>query len=289
MTTGGYPPPSDPQNSGSYPPPRFGGAQSGQPADYTTHFPNPITSGYEPPQQNPPQYGAPAGAGGQYGQPQYGQPQYGQQQQYGAPSDQQFGGQQFGQPAAPQYNAPPQFGDPQASQFGAPGGGPQFGAPQFGAPQPGFGPAGGAPGELLPRLGARVIDGLIVGVPLAILSTVLTIIGGTFLAIIVGILWGAAMVGYAAYLESTQGATIGKKVLGLSVLGPDGGRPTLEQAAKRNAYFGLYALSGIPYIGWIAILAMTGAMIYIAVTIENNPGKQGFHDVFAGGTRVVKP
>lgn len=291
MTTGGYPPQSDPHSSGTYPAPQYGG----QPADYTTHFPNPITSGYEPPQQNPPQYGAPAGG-----------------QQYGAPTGQQYGGQPSAPqytapPAGPQYGAPPQYGDQQApqfgnqptqqfgapqqpgQQFGAPAGGPQYGAPQFGAPQPsGFGPGPSQPGELLPRLGARIIDALIVVIPFGIVTVIVSLADSIFLTAVVGLLSGLAMLGYAAYFESTKGWTLGKKVLGLSVTGPNGGLPTLEEAAKRNAYLALQSLTWIPFLGWLFNFASLAAYIGIAVTIEQSPTKQGFHDKFAGGTQVVK-
>ena len=299
MTTGGYPPQSDPQKSGAYPAPQYGGHQAaGQPADYTTHFPNPITSGYEPPQQNPPQ--APQYGGQQYGgqpsAPQYtapaAGPQYGAPPQFGDPQAPQFGNQptqQFGAPQQPgqQYGAPaggPQFGAPPADGFG----GPQYGAPQFGAPPPGFGPGAGQPGELLPRLGARVIDALVIGVPFGIVTAIVSIAGSTFLTVVLGLLTGLAMLGYAAYFESTKGWTLGKKALGLSVTGPNGGLPTLEEAVKRNAYLGLQALTGIPVLGWLFNIASLAAFIGIAVTIEKSPTKQGFHDVFAGGTRVVK-
>ncbi|WP_138998691.1 RDD family protein [Rhodococcus zopfii] len=305
MTTGGYPPQSDPHSSGAYPAPQYGGQPAaGQPADYTTHFPNPITSGYEPPQQNPPQYGAPAG-GQQYGAPagqQYGGQQYGGQQYGGQPSTPQY----TAPPAGPQYGAPPQYGDPQApqfgnqptqqfgapqqpgQQFGAPAAGPQYGAPQYGAPQPTFGPGAGQPGELLPRLGARIIDALIIGVPFGILTGIVSLAGSTFLTVVLGLLTGLALLGYAAYFESTKGWTLGKKVLGLSVTGPDGGLPTLEQAVKRNAYLGLQAFAGIPVLGWLFNIASLAAFIGIAVTIGQSPTKQGFHDAFAGGTQVVK-
>lgn len=67
---------------------------------------------------------------------------------------QPFGGQQYGQP---HYNG---AGQQHGQQFGAP---PQFdSAQQFGTQpfaQPDFGFDPSRPGELLPRLGARVIDG----------------------------------------------------------------------------------------------------------------------------------
>ncbi|MFD3813244.1 RDD family protein [Rhodococcus sp. NPDC058639] len=291
MTTGGYPPPSqDPRKHSGYPgAPSHGDQPYGnQPADYTQQFQNPIQSGYNP--NDPSQ-------GGQYGAPQYGAPQYGQQpgaQQHGA------GATQYGAPqqGGPQYGAP-QYGAPQQ-------GGPQYGAPQYGAPQnepygatqygaPGFPPAPGAgfgptrPGELLPRLGARIIDALIVGIPMAILTSIVVFGSDSgFMAFVMSVLSGVAAFAYWTYFESTKGATIGKKLLGLSVVGPGGGLPTREQAAKRNAFVALQILSGIPFLGWLVSLASFAAWIGIAVTIEQDSGKQGFHDKFAGGTRVVK-
>ncbi|MCK0093638.1 RDD family protein [Rhodococcus sp. HNM0563] len=283
MTSGGYPPPQpDPQNPGSYPggAPQYG-TQPGygaQPADYTQQFNGPI-DGYGPGNSGAPQYGASPNGGGQYGAP-----------QYGAPQGNQFGTQQ----GAPQYGAP-QYGQaPGGQQFGGQQfGGQQFGGEQFGgtpgfpSPTPGFGPS--QPGELLPRLGARIIDGLIVGIPMGILTALVTFGSGSgFMAFVMSVLTGAVAFGYWTYLESTQGATFGKKLLGLSVVGPSGGHPTLEEAARRNAFVALQALTGIPFLGWLASLASLAAYIGIAVTIEQDGTKQGFHDKFAGGTRVVK-
>lgn len=275
MTTGGYPPPQpDPNNPGPYPgAPSYGGQQPGyQPNDYTQHIPNPIQSGYQPegaPQGGAPQYGAPQQ---QFGGPQYGAPQ----QQFGAP---QYGDQQ---------NSGPQYGAP---QFGA--GGPSYPAPPSpGFDQyPGFGPTPGSqqPGQLLPRLGARIIDGLIVAVPMGILNALVIFSSGSgVLSLILSVLTGVIAFGYFTYLESTQGATFGKKLLGLSVVGPNGGNPTMEEAAKRNAFVALQILNGIPFLGLLASLASLAAYIGIAVTIEQDGNKQGFHDKFAGGTRVVK-
>lgn len=250
MTTGGYPPPqSDPNNPGPYPgAPSYGG----QPNDYTQHIPNPIQSGYQPdsaPQYGAPQYGAPQGGAPQYGAPQYGTPQFG------------AGG--------PGYPTPP------SADFGQ---------------NPGFGPGPGAqPAELLPRLGARIIDGLIVGIPMGILTGIVAVATGDgFLSLLVSMLTGFVCFGYWTYFESTQGATLGKKLLGLSVVGPNGGNPTLEEAAKRNAFVALQILTGIPFLGWLANALSLAAYIGIAVTIAQDPNMQGFHDKFAGGTRVVK-
>ena len=65
--------------------------------------------------------------------------------------------------------------------------------------------------------------------------------------------------------------------------GPGGAaKPTLQQAATRNAFL---LLNLLPCLGGILSFA---AWVYIAVTIENSPTKQGKHDEMAGGTQVVK-
>ena len=255
MTTGGYPPPQqDPRATGGHP----GGAPpyGATPPDYTQQFPQ-----YGAPQTGDPQYGAP-----QYGTPQNGTPQF------GAP---QFGAPQYG---APQYGAP-QYGAPQDGGFGGPG---------FPGPDPNSG--AGTPGELLPRLGARIIDGLIVGIPMGILSAIMIIASGGsgFVDFFMTVVSGVVAFGYWTYMESARGATIGKKLLGLSVAGPAGGNPTIEQAAKRNAFVALQILTGIPLLGFLAGLLSLAAYIGIAVTIEQDGNKQGFHDKFAGGTQVRK-
>jgi uncharacterized RDD family membrane protein YckC len=125
-------------------------------------------------------------------------------------------------------------------------------------------------------------------IPFGIVTVIVSLADSIFLTAVVGLLSGLAMLGYAAYFESTKGWTLGKKVLGLSVTGPNGGLPTLEEAAKRNAYLALQSLTWIPFLGWLFNFASLAAYIGIAVTIEQSPTKQGFHDKFAGGTQVVK-
>jgi len=96
-------------------------------------------------------------------------------------------------------------------------------------------------------------------------------------------------IGYLSFMESSSGKTLGKMLLKLEVRGPQGGPPTMEQAVKRNAYFGLALLGAIPFVGWLLqFIAMVAAIIYILVTINNSPTNQGWHDVFASGTWVVK-
>lgn len=115
--------------------------------------------------------------------------------------------------------------------------------------------------------------------------------GGGFLANAVGAVVSAAIyLGYFAFLESSRGQTLGKMLLKLKTEGPNGELPTMEQAIKRNAWVALGVLGIIPFLGaFLALIAQLGATIYIAVTINNNEAtRQGWHDEFAGGTRVIK-
>ena len=151
-------------------------------------------------------------------------------------------------------------------------------------------PPGGGYGGLEPvgpgmRLLAKIIDGLVLAVPViaiaAIVGDGLGASGGrAFLANIFTTLLGF---GYYTYLEMTKGQTVGKMALSLKVIGPDGGVPTSEQAARRNAY----VLLGIIPTALGALVSL-GVAVAIAVTISNDPFKRGWHDNFAGGTAVVR-
>ncbi len=255
--------PSNPeQQPGNYPPP----------AGYQpTNYPPPAQPYGAPPQQPP--YGAPP-------QPQYGgaqpygaPPQYGQQppQQagYGAPGQQPpYGQQQYGQQ---QPYGTPQYGGAYPPQAG------YAGAPQYGAP--GFGPQ---PADVGIRLGARVIDGLLIGI-VSVILWVLLVVAGVDNFLLAGLVFAPLQFAYFVAFEVTQGWTPGKKVLGLSVRGPHGApKPDLQSSAIRNSW---YLLNIIPFIGGLLVL---GAVIYIAITINQSPTKQGKHDEIAGGTQVIK-
>ena len=164
----------------------------------------------------------------------------------------------------------------------------------YGAPAQG---GAGQPADLGIRFGARIIDAILVGVVNAIISAVI-LFGvlfsnmdgggtpfatfgwsvGSFIASLVGL---AITYAYYVYLETTRGQTVGKMLLNLEVRNRNGGYPSPEQSLKRNFFF---ALSIIPFIGWLLQLA---AVIYVAVTISQNPDKRGWHDDF-GDTVVVR-
>jgi len=164
------------------------------------------------------------------------------------------------------------------------------------------GPAGATPGGLLDRFLARLIDSILVGVVNFVISSVIVVGaimgssassfggGATYAASAVAALIGTAIsLGYFAFLESSRGQTVGKMVMKLRTVGPAGGNPTMEQALRRNSYLLLGLLGLIPVIGWIASLASVAAIVMIAVGINNDTvNRQGWHDHFAGETRVLK-
>jgi uncharacterized RDD family membrane protein YckC len=101
--------------------------------------------------------------------------------------------------------------------------------------------------------------------------------------LVTGLFTGLLTFIYFVAMEVTQGRTLGKKLLGLSVRGAGGAaKPDLKQSAIRNAFT---LLPIVPYVG--GLLGVI-AIVVIAVTINNSRTKQGKHDELAGGTQVVK-
>lgn len=150
-----------------------------------------------------------------------------------------------------------------------------------------------APGQLVPvgpwpRFGARLIDGLVLFIPNAVLAAVLTddtttsfsgVGSENFVYLLVTTMLGYA---YAVWLESSRGQTVGKMALGFKVVGPDGRVPAPDVALRRNGWL---LLSLVPIIG--GVLSFVAA-VAIGVTIANDPFKRGTHDNFAGGSAVVR-
>jgi uncharacterized RDD family membrane protein YckC len=137
-----------------------------------------------------------------------------------------------------------------------------------------------------PRLGARIVDGLVLFIPNAVLAAVLT--DGTtafslgsedLLYLVVSTLIGF---GYAVWLEASRGQTVGKMALGFKVVNPDGRVPATDVAMRRNAWL---LLGLVPILGGLLAFVVT---IAIGVTIANDPFKRGTHDNFAGGSAVVR-
>lgn len=209
------------------------------------------------------------------------------------------------QPPAPDYAAessPSQYGAPSAPPPTQAGGGYPPPPPSGGyAPAPGTGPGAvvGQPADLMTRFLARLIDYLILGLVLGIVGSILVgimfaaAVGGVYSGfgskLVFGVLFSAVPLAYFAYLESSRGQTVGKMAMKIRTEGPNGTLPTMEQALRRNAWTAIWIVSIVPVLGFFAGLLMLAAEIYIAVTINNNVAtRQGWHDEFAGGTKVVR-
>jgi uncharacterized RDD family membrane protein YckC len=161
---------------------------------------------------------------------------------------------------------------------------------------------GPQPGGLGARFLARLIDGILIGIVQGVLVSAVIVNGimdsdaGFYGAddyagaAVSGVLSAILYVGYFAFMESSRGQTVGKMVMSLHTEGPDGGHPTMEQAIRRNLWGGLGALAIVPVVGGlVGGLLELAIVILIAVGINGDPvARQGWHDKFAGGTRVIK-
>ncbi len=167
--------------------------------------------------------------------------------------------------------------------------------PPWYEPPPPF-PGAGQPGDLGTRFAAKLIDGVLVAVALSVISAVLGFAAfgmgmrsGYGTDLLSALISTAIVVGYYAFMESTRGHTVGKMILRLRVQNLEGQNPTREQALRRNAYLAVSLIGILPLVGaFITGLASLTAVLYVAVTINNDPlARRGWHDRF-GGTRVVK-
>ena len=132
------------------------------------------------------------------------------------------------------------------------------------------------PADVPVRIAARLIDVLLLG---AIGATLGKLIG-------FGFDWLSATAAivflYFVLMDVVLGATLGKLVLGLRVISPEGGRPMLRESLTREAFT---VVGAIPFVG--PLLAL-GAWIWIISTIRSSALHQGKHDILVGGTRVVR-
>jgi uncharacterized RDD family membrane protein YckC len=172
--------------------------------------------------------------------------------------------------------------------------------------QPPYGavPGGTRPAELMDRFLARLIDLVMLFIVNIIVVSVIIIgafmgesagagvaMGGGFaVGAVTAVLSTIIYLGYFSYMESSRGQTVGKMVMKLRTVGPNGGNPTLEQAVRRNIWTGLGILGIIPILGGIvAFVGQIVAVVMIAVGINNDTvNRQAWHDHFAGETRVLK-
>ena len=221
-----------------------------------------MTQGYgpedpnQPAQGQPPSYPPPPPYSPQPGQGAYGQPGQGG---YGQP-----GQGAYGQPGQGAYDQPGQggYGQPPQGPYGQPPQGP-YGQPPPGAyPQPPYG--GDQPGyymghqlaNWLQRVGAFLIDQLVIAIPVAIAVAILapasnSSSGGTVL--IASLLYLVA-IGVHVYnrwiLQGRTGQSWGKQAVGLKLLRMDNGQPIGGGMAFVRDL--AHILDGLPcYIGYL--------------------------------------
>lgn len=186
-------------------------------------------------------------------------------------------------PSEPPEGPPP--GPPPGSPYDYPYGGPAGGA--YG----GTDPLAGMPplARFGKRLLARVVDALIVFVPLALISLLLggwdvTTDGDFTEQVNTGRQWLwslislVAYVGYDTLMTAKNGQTLGKRWLKLRVaMLNDGSVPDTSSSLLRAAVLWLPALVCCPIIWWVVI---------IITILTDRPYRQGLHDK-AGKTVVV--
>ncbi|GAA3757109.1 putative RDD family membrane protein YckC [Spinactinospora alkalitolerans] len=248
-----YPPPPPPNQ-----PPEGGG--------YGNQGPYPPPPGQQPPPGSGPQ-------------PPYGP---GPQQPYG-PGPQQPPQQP---PQGPPPGAHPGYPGQGAPPPGPQGGyGPPQGAPYGGQPYGGHGAPGGGQrlAEWWQRLVARIVDGVIVGVPLGIINGVLGLLfftaamspvevdpstgevtggvstwGTVAVTIVMFLLASAAALLYEGLCLSKWGATVGKRLLSLRVVPLDGARqeglPSATAFLRAGAWWVYLPLMFVPVVSWIVWL-----------------------------------
>ena len=126
------------------------------------------------------------------------------------------------------------------------------------------------------RLGARLLDGLLISVGVAGLlaafgTNVFESFDGSGPAWPSYVLW-VVSAGYEIWLTSLTGQTVGKRLLSIQVVDAETGEiPSLDRAARRI----------IPMVvQLIPIVGLFGALLYVRALWD--PRRQGFHDKFAG-------
>jgi uncharacterized RDD family membrane protein YckC len=161
--------------------------------------------------------------------------------------------------------------------------------------------AGPAPGvtyaDLGIRVGAYVIDTIIVGILFAVLAVIIlgfaAGLGGTA-SFVLGLVFLAAFEAafsavYFIYGWTNLRASLGQKLLGLeTVNAADGKTLTQPQAIRRwLILFGPFVLlSSLQFVvgsvlGSLFGLASLGYLIYLLYTTNNDPKRQGYHDHYA--------
>ena len=198
--------------------------------------------------------------------------------------------------------APPPSGSGDWGQEGAGGGG-AAGGLQMKTVVAEKGPAPGIEYAELPvRIGAYIIDIVILAICYFIVATVilgvLLFTGLWFIGwVIAAVLYAAGSAIYFIWSWRNLRASPGQKVLSLETLDARTGKAiTMDAAVKRYLYlFGPALLAqvfslggfGFVFIGWLVSLAVFAYSVWLVYTVSQSAKRQGYHDVQAG-TVVVR-
>jgi uncharacterized RDD family membrane protein YckC len=153
-----------------------------------------------------------------------------------------------------------------------------------------------APADKVKRFLAQLIDAACAGL--------LYVMVGGLLSLLVGPLGdGLGAAAAAGYILARDGLTyefmmhrsVGKQLLGLAVIGPDGGPIRIEDSVTRNLPMALGHLVGIvawvPFIGWLFAFLSVPVLVLVAlaegVMVLTQEDGRRFGDRFAG-TQVVE-
>jgi uncharacterized RDD family membrane protein YckC len=142
------------------------------------------------------------------------------------------------------------------------------------------------------RILAAIVDGLVLLIPVVIISLIFGLLAGTNMAVrlimmlISSVIITAGIVAYKVVLEGgPKQATVGKMVFGLQVVSAETGqRPPQQQILVRTWpwWLGLLNfLSPIPVLGILIALLIFGAWIALLVMVVMDSNGQGLHDKMA--------
>lgn len=164
----------------------------------------------------------------------------------------------------------------------------------------------GEPADVGTRIGADVIDGVILLIAGAIVFFILAAVGlaaggmsammgdlgggmGIGFAVVGSLVNLAIGLGYWALTEGNGGQSLGKRLVNIRAVYTDGRSVDPAGAVKRKLpFYAPVLLTWVPILGVIMGLAQVLLMLAALITyITDQPGHRGFHDKWAD-TAVVK-
>jgi uncharacterized RDD family membrane protein YckC len=159
------------------------------------------------------------------------------------------------------------------------------------------GPGGVALADLPDRIIAWIIDGIILVIAGVVIGTITTtILGDNYVffkaanlvsSLLAVVLLAAVSAAYFIYQWTRMGgATIGQKVMKVSVRDATSGGPISQQQAINRwlfvgAPFAIWPLHDWNVIGWLLWVAVIAYQAYLLMTTAQSATRQGFHDVQA--------